>query len=296
MQRHLERSLVLENGSDFKNLYSWSVSEVGEAPTRTAKNQIPWAWSLYFTLFDIQLISSISRDRYSGPENEDPAVVEKTHIRADLRAGHPRDASCATEYSMFGTARKIDDLSLSIYPKSSADIDDCRVWGGVSYTRDADFRDETYPDYLGFTLYLREEVFAQIAARIDQGAIGGGTLRVDGVEGFYSDWSPSISTHHIKVLTSDEKNHHVQQPESCEIVPPRLGKVGDFDLSLWSDRLHPKLDPASVLEEDDSATPVRRSPPPLKPHLTDPKLLGLLKSLLLAAWTLAALLLFLAFK
>jgi hypothetical protein len=132
VQRHLERTLVLDNVSDFKNLYSWSVSEVGETSARTATNQIPWAWSLYFTLFEVQLISSISRDRYSAPGDEAPNVVEKTHVLAKLRSGHPNDASRATEYSMFGTARKIEDLSLSIYPKSAAEIDDCRVFGGVS--------------------------------------------------------------------------------------------------------------------------------------------------------------------
>ena len=141
---------------------------------------------------------------------------------------------------MFGTARKIEELSLSIYPKSAAEIDDCRAFGGVSYTRDADFRNETNPDYLGFALYIREEAFAQIASKISQRAIGGGTLRVDGVEGFYSDWSPSISTGHVKVLTSGKMDHRVQIPEGCEIVPPRLGKVGDFDLTLWSDQLPPR--------------------------------------------------------
>ncbi|QTN18696.1 hypothetical protein HZ989_10600 [Brevundimonas sp. AJA228-03] len=295
MQRHLERSVVLDNVSDFRNLYSWSVSEIADASASTATKQIPWTWSLYFTLFDVQLVSSVSRDQYGTVGEEAPKLVEKTHILAKLRSGHPPDQSHPTEYSMFGTARKIEDLTLSIYRRSAADIDDCRVFGGVSYTCDPDFREETYPDYLGFTLYVRDEFFAQIASRIDQRAIGGGTLRVDGVEGFYSDWSPSISTSHIKVLTSDKKDHPVQTPEGCEIVPPRLGKVGDFDLTLWSQSLNPSAVGASVENENAPAHTSGRDAS-LRSPLIDPKVLTLLKSLRLVAWVIAALLLIVALK
>jgi hypothetical protein len=297
VQRHLERSLVLNTVSEFKNLYSWSVSEVGEASARALTNQIPWGWSLYFTLFDIQLISSISRDRYSAPEDEALAVVEKTHIRAKLRPGHPSDGSRTTDYSMFGTARKIEEISLSIYPKLGVGHDDCHVFGGVSYTHDADFRDETYPDYLGFTLHIREEAFTQIASRIDQRALGGGTFRVDEVEGFYSDWSPSISTNHIKVLTSDKKDHHVETPEGCEIVPPRLGKVGDFDLTLWSHLVHPAPIVASASEgNEDAAAEARGEASPPNSLLIGPKILSSVKSLQFTAWIIVALLLVVAFK
>lgn len=297
MQRHLERSLVLNNVSEFKNLYAWSVSEVADASARAATNQIPWAWSQYFTLFDIQLVSSVSQDRYSSLEDKAPTVVEKTHIIAKLRAGHPSDSGGSTDYSMFGTARKIEEITLSIYPKSAAEIDVCSAFGGISYTHDADFRDETYPDYLGFTLYLREEVFAQIVSKIDQRALGGGTFRVDGVKGFYSAWSPSISTSNIKVLTSDEKEQHIQVPEGCEIVPPRLGKVGGFDLTLWSDRLNQGTGTIGASENnEDAATQVHGSALALKSHLTDPNVLAPLKSLRLAAWIIAALLLIVVFK
>jgi hypothetical protein len=125
VQRHLERGLVLNNESNLKNLYAWSVSEVAEPPARVATNQIPWAWSLYFTLFDIQLVLSVSQDRYSSLEGKASAVVEKTHVLAKLRAGHPSDAGRSTIYSMFGTDRKIEEITLSIYPNSADEIDVC---------------------------------------------------------------------------------------------------------------------------------------------------------------------------
>jgi len=295
MKHHLEQSLVLNTVSEFKNLYSWSVSEVGESSARPLENQIPWGWSLYFTLFDIQLVSSISRDQYSTPAGEALAVTETTFIRAKLRPGHPSDGSRPTDYSMFGTARKIEEISLSIYPKITAEHDDLHAFGIVSYTHDADFRDETLPDYLGFKLHIREEAFAQIASRIDQKALSGGTFRVDEVEGFYSDWSPSISTDHIKVLTSNKKNQPVETPEGCEIVPPRLGKVGAFDLTLWSHLVHPARTVASASDEDEDAQARGETSPPTS-LLISPKVPSSVKSLQFPAWIIVALLLVVALK
>ncbi len=297
MKSHLERSVVLDSSSKFKNLYSWSVSEIGDASARAATKQIPWGCSVYFTLFDVQLVSSVTRDRFSIGGDEPPIVVEKTYIRAKLRSGHPTDISRTIEYSMFGTARKIEDLSLSIYPKSAADLHDCRVFGGVSYTYEMDFREETCPDYLSFTLYLRDELFTQLASRIDQRAIGVGTLRVDSVDGFYSDWSPSISTSHIKVLTSDEKDHPVETPVGCEILLPRLGMVGSFDLNFWSEGLHPSPGTVGISEElEHAAAQADGSDESLSSPLIAPQVLTLLKSLRLVAWIIAALLLIVVFK
>jgi hypothetical protein len=297
VQRHLERSLVLNDVSEFKNLYAWSVSEVAEASERAATKQIPFAWTLYFTLFDIKLVSSVSQDRYSSLEDKAPTVVQKSHVLAKLRAVHSSDAGRSIRYSMFGTDRTIEEITLSIYPNSAAEFEGCSAFGGISYTHDVDFRDETYPDYLGFTLCLPKEVFAQIASKIEQRALGGGTFRVAGVKGFYSDWSPSISPDNIKVLTSNEKEHHVRTPEGCEIVPPRLGKVDGFDLTLWSDRISQGIGTTHISEEiENAATQGHGGDSALNSPLTDPSVVAPLKSLRLAAWIIAALLLILVFK
>lgn len=49
--------------------------------------------------------------------------------------------------------------------------------------------------------------------------------------GFYSEWSPGISTHRIKILTAD-KEHKVEGDGEGEIELPRLREVGDWSLDI----------------------------------------------------------------
>lgn len=200
---------------------------------------------------------------------------------------------------MFGTDRRIEDITLSVYPALDGDDKICRVLGDVSYTTESDFRDETSEDYIVFAVYISAERFSYIASKIDRKALDGGTFRVDGVSGFYSDWSPSISTYHVKVLTDDAKNHPVEVPAGCAIDPPRLGAVGQFDLTLWSEPLQPSAGNDSRVDGDDydkSAKQSRDIAARQPVSNTDAATLSILKSLRMAAWIIAGLLFVVAIK
>jgi hypothetical protein len=78
------------------------------------------------------------------------------------------------------------------------------------------------------------------------------TLRVGFVHGLYSEWSPSISTNRVKVLTS-LKDHQLVIPEGCAIAPPTLGRVGEFDVSFMTMRALDK--PTREVELSDDELP-----------------------------------------
>ena len=49
--------------------------------------------------------------------------------------------------------------------------------------------------------------------------------------GFYSEWSPSISTRNVKVLTKGSE-HKITLPPGHQFEPPRLGNVGEAKLYI----------------------------------------------------------------
>ena len=121
-------------------------------------------------------------------------------------------------------------------------------------------------------------------------------LYVKRVAGFYSDWSPGISTSSVKVLTKYEKDHPVEVPEGCEIAPPRLGDVDKVSLTLVRKLTlkHPAPEPA---EDDDWQDEFAETPPDkalvAAQHSANAaaRTVALLTSLRTVAWVIAALLL-----
>lgn len=301
MEYHLDRRIVLSQDSEFKNLYSWFLQESDEDGHKLHPDQIPWAWSLYFTATELTLQDSLSvRDEYRRQDSETTFVTKTAQaILAKLQPGHARDRAMYTRpsYSMFGTDRYVTDFQLAIYPTDEADGQAmCRAWGNVSYTTEVDFRDETIADSLGFQLYVPTATFAEYARKVESGAVDEAILRVGAVQGFYSDWSPSISTSSIKILT-DDRDHKVEIPAGCEIDPPRLGRVGETELYLRRSNALKGL--PSEPEDDwahDELFVESKSPPPIPTTAPESRTVPLLSSLRLAAWIIAALLFVLVIK
>ncbi|MGO4440312.1 hypothetical protein [Rhizobium sp. RAF56] len=116
-------------------------------------------------------------------------------------------------------------------------------------------------------------------------------FRVGGVEGFYAEWSPSISTDSIKVLTAD-KEHKVEIPDGCEIQPWRLGKVSEAELYLYQSRELQKPAPSedatpAVRQEEQAA---EAAVPAQQFSRGDDRALKLLASLRTVAWVIVGLL------
>ena len=113
--------------------------------------------------------------------------------------------------------------------------------------------------------------------------------RVGRVDGFYSDWSPSIETGMVKVLTGLSEQA-VEIPEGCEIAPPRLGEVHEFALHLRHLEKLEKVksaifDDTGITDEDvpaiDGAVEQREG---ARSVAGDTRSVTLLSSLRIAAW------------
>jgi hypothetical protein len=305
MDLHLERGLRLHTEPEYKNLYKWAVNEIDDQGQKIGNDQIPWEWTLYFTATSCVLSDSID---ISQPLNfkfkvttQDGTVTEQKSsdgretielrqvIRVQLRPGDSRDDdsySRQTTFSMFGTNRVIESFQLQIHPLTDpAEQEGCRAWGCVSYTSEIDFRDETTDDCIVFYLSVKPETFARYVAKIDHGLVDEIVLRVGQVGGFYSEWSPSISTRNVKVLTPD-REHKVTLPDGYQSEPPRLGRVGEAELYInrrlefgkqASEPLPDEREPKAVRE---TMRAVRETPAPA----VDSQMLPMLRSLRRAAW------------
>lgn len=301
MDHHLNRRVVLSEDSEFKNLYKWSLQELDEEGAKIGRDLIPWDWGLDFTATELSYSDGMTIEPDYGSDDEEMPIVTRNrrHVRAKLRPGSPQEwhRNRQTSYSMFGTDRTITAFELFIEPLAEGQEQDCcRVWGSVSYTTDIDFRDETTDDTIIFYLYVRPEAFERYVEAVKAAQVDQAVLYVKRVAGFYSDWSPAISTNSIKVLTDYAKDHPVEPPEGCEIVPPRLGEVDEVSLTLVRKLTleHPAPEPA---EDDEWQDEFAETPPDkalvAAQHSANAaaRSVALLTSLRTAAWAIAALLL-----
>jgi len=297
VEYHLDRGLRLNTELEHKNFYSWAINEIDDQGQVVGGDQIPWDWSLSFKATSCVLTTGIGIKTHGFMEQPLP-VPEIEHpqsIRATLRPGHPRDDDNyfrQTTYSMFGTNRAIESFELDIRPISdSAETESCLVWGTVSYTaEEIDFLDETTPDTIIFHLRVKPEMFGRYAALISQGAVNELILRVSAVAGFYSQWSPSVSTRDVKVLTTGDE-HKISQPAGFDIEVPRLGAVGEVELFINRRLVFGGGVPDEGVPPDvPSVHPLLEESPTRMADITGPQVLQAILALKRAAWAIVALL------
>lgn len=237
LENHLELKIRLNDDCEYKNLYKWCLQEFDDDENQVGSDQIPWHWTSYLTGTELIYKTSVSSDYLSDdekdPSHPKPLKVEEV-IFGTLRPGSisARDWGVVATFSIFGTNRTIRHFDLHITKlEGDNSLEGCRIWGCASSTLEIDFREETTDDQVEVQLLLSEDKFDRIADMIRKLEVDAVQLRLRGVSGFYSDWSPSIYTTHVKLLVS-EPEQEVICGKDCEIVPPRLGEVREFDLEI----------------------------------------------------------------
>lgn len=155
----------------------------------------------------------------------------------------------------------------------------------MSYTTEIDFRNETTDDCIVFYLFVKPETFARYVTKVANGSVNELILRVGTVHGFYSEWSPSISTRSVKVLTADGE-HKVTLPPDSQVEPLRLGYVGKVHLYInrYLEPRKPAAAPVAAEAADDTETDTAQAPAQEPAAAADPRMLKLLRSLRRAAW------------
>jgi hypothetical protein len=114
-------------------------------------------------------------------------------------------------------------------------------------------------------------------------------LRVGSVAGFYSEWSPSVSTRNVKVLTTGDQQKIILPP-GVEFEPPRLSHVWEAELYINRRIEFGKLVPDHPVEDTANLGNVRVVPEAQAPASVEPHMLQMLGSVRKAAWFIVVLL------
>jgi hypothetical protein len=224
----LDNCVVLSTEREHKNLYSWSIKEFDENGKQIGGDQIPWAWSLRFEIIELIPTCTIQIKGADADQAEAGNAELSEYIYGKILPSE--ESRQAGLYSMFGTQRMISEFALFIY-KATNDESRCNLWGSVSYTSDNDFEDVTEADSVAVYVYLSGEKFNQLMKFVRFPRPTGAEIRLKGVSGFYSDWSPSIRTNSIKIL-ANAKDQRLENPQGLDLETPVLGRVEEFDLIL----------------------------------------------------------------
>ncbi len=228
----LEKKIRFSSKKD-KTLYSWCLDELGNQEKDHNKDLIPYRFSAYFEASTLRLTKRVGmQQKHSNNEmirESDNSVVISGDLKPSFR---PNVDYRDTSYYMFGTNRRIDSISLTIESLGNdSDIEICNLWGSPSYKDEIDFREFTEPDHLSVSIFLKNEQFESFIRMIESKTVDSIKLILRQVDGFYSPWSPSISTSSIKVLT---EYHEVEGDIDLDRPLPKVGNVGEFSLIFSS--------------------------------------------------------------
>jgi hypothetical protein len=235
MKYLLEKKVAINPEPEFKSLYRWCLNEFDTGSNKSKHNLIPWSWSLYFTASSIRVVRESSIEVSSVEENSfESNSKNETRIYATLHpghVGHKEYLDAEVEYSFIGTDRVIKEFVLCISPAINGKKELCSVVAIPSYEAEIDFGNEVETDYLGLEVCIDRDYFDALVRLIDSKSVDTAWIRLGHVTGFYSDWSPSVSTRFIKVLTNEIK---IEGVEEAKIKPPVAQMAHQFNLYVGS--------------------------------------------------------------
>lgn len=223
---HFDRTAKLDTQPEHPSLYRWSIQEFSAEGEKIGRDLIPWEWSLNFFAEELILSETVRASRFL---TEKPDTTVRRMVVAKLKAG--KGEFGPVRFSMIGTSRNVEDITVRIEALGSEDdTESCSMAGVVAFTTEVNFRNRHFPDSLEIYLNIKPSSFSRLADLVARSHVSELHLRLAHVIGFYSDWSPSVVTDSIKVLTANEK-HIVETGLEGDFKPPRISEVIDFSLT-----------------------------------------------------------------
>lgn len=233
MDYKLERKVSYNSEPEHKSLYRWCLNEIDEDDKKIGRDLVPWWGGVYFTASSLRVVRETLIEIKSEDQTGFSSVSsQKTRILGALHSGYPTDGEKLWDqvsFSLIGTNRKIEKFDLNIFPGNDGNQDLCSVVAIPSYEAEIDFRNVVTPDHLGFDVSLNRKFFDEIVRAIESGSADAVTMRVGIVPGFYSDWSPSISTDLVKVLADGVV---VEGVDEGKFKPPTASFAYEFSLTI----------------------------------------------------------------
>jgi len=230
MEFHLDYSLEASSEID-NSLYDWCIREVDKNGNQVGRDQIPWQWGLHFRISELSYsydVEGEGEDALKSLEDMSEDNADKLLLKSSERIFARLEPE--TSFSMLGAEREINNFSLKVF---KADTENCFIRGGVSFTAEVDFYDETVGDFVQVYLAVTSERFDAMSELVKLRCLNEASFMLSRVHGFYADWSPGISTNRVKVLARG-KEQRLNVSDDFGFKPLRLGHVGEFRLHLGS--------------------------------------------------------------
>jgi len=254
MNHELNRTIKLNDDSKYTSLYSWSLEEYDFEGNKVEEGFIPMQiGSIYLNVEKLAY-----RNNFEGLEDgpESSKFNESEHIHGELKTledSSPLFNNNTNTFSMFGTDREIKHFGIEIYKtdngergkgfsRSGRTIDSKKenyfLTGHIGWQEDGDLDIPPHAaeDSLYIVVILKEERFNKIKQYIKDG-FNPRYISIRHADGFYNQWTPSLHLGSIKILSDDcafgKDEPYVQQVEmtkECNITPPRIGKLYDFNI------------------------------------------------------------------
>jgi hypothetical protein len=219
------------------SLYKWSLCEKNSEGSQIGSDVIPFNYNIYFSVSNLNIRTNFNNDQSVSIEKINPHV----QIRGELISGIVQNNHTITnvvEYSILGVNRKINSFEFTIQQTEfDTESDNCKLFTQIAHEYEVSFRYTQVPDSLIFEVRLNQNRFQKLLKLIQSDNIDNIHLLVSGVEGFYSDWSPSIFPHAIKVLSDNDKQI-IHNSQECKVIPKRTGVVHEFSISCNSSRTY----------------------------------------------------------
>jgi hypothetical protein len=243
MDYNISRKVRFSRNPEYSSLYKWCLHDIHE-DGKNDGDMIPWRWNLLFTATSLKVNRTITFKSEPIENNFDDRKNDTSQdcsITGQLFSGWCIDGKNLdryVSYSMFGTDRIIEKFDLSISPVDKKEDENCFIWACPSYDTEIDFKNIKEKDTVAINLFISKERFHELADLIDAKKITNASVMLSGVDGFYSHWSPSITTRDIKVLS---EYHEIENLEGVEEQIPKVEWVSEFSLSYQTiNELNPK--------------------------------------------------------
>lgn len=203
--------------------------EVNSEGIEEDNEYIPWRKRCHFIGIGLDYRSDI--DRFSGENKKEQSICVSLQP-IDMRRG----GSIPTRYSFFGTNRKVKNFSLRITVGKREKL---TGEGCPSFIFENEFFvDETLEDSVEFSLDVDIKTFGELKKQILEENLTDIIFSAGNIPGFYSEWSPTIHTHEIKIWDPEGPDLSIEKKHTNEFkrFSPKH-QIDDYRLRLRKELL-----------------------------------------------------------
>lgn len=227
----LERKVKINRDTEYKSLYAWCLNEFDENGSQIGRDWVPFRWRFWFTGASLQVTNNVTIKR--DYETDESKASTSKSIYGKFYSGICTDGKNLSDYvtfGCFGTARTINEFSVTINEEQHGREESCWFFASPSYkSEDAELRKVIEDDFAGFNIYVSSEKFNHLVRLVESRCTDAVRLSVKNLDGVYADWTPTIKTRSAKFLTSDNT---IEGVDKADFDGTTVTRVEEFDINF----------------------------------------------------------------